>query len=62
MQNMDAQTVAKILVEEVVARFGTPYSIHSDQGEHFEEFSNPIPSSVSERLRKKSRWMKDYVK
>ncbi|CAC5414321.1 unnamed protein product [Mytilus coruscus] len=31
MPNMEARTVAKILVEEVVARFGIPYTIHSDQ-------------------------------
>ena len=33
---MEAATVAKILVEEVVARFGVPTYIHSDQGKQFE--------------------------
>ncbi|VDI22073.1 Hypothetical predicted protein [Mytilus galloprovincialis] len=36
MPNMEARTVAKILVEEVVARFGIPYTIHSDQGAQYE--------------------------
>ena len=36
MPNMEARTVAKILVEEVVARFGIPYTIHSDQGTQYE--------------------------
>jgi transposase InsO family protein len=33
---MEAKTVAKPLVEEVIVRFGTPYVIHTDQGVHFE--------------------------
>ena len=33
---MEAQTVAKILVEEVIARFLVPISIQSDQGKQFE--------------------------
>ena len=36
MQNMEASTVANILVEQVVSRFGIPYTIHSDQGRQFE--------------------------
>ena len=36
MQNMEASTVAHILVEQVVSRFGIPYTIHSDQGRQFE--------------------------
>ena len=32
MPNMEASTVASILVEQVVSRFGIPYFIHSDQG------------------------------
>ncbi|XP_021369847.1 uncharacterized protein K02A2.6-like [Mizuhopecten yessoensis] len=36
MPNMEAQTVAKVLVEEVISRFGVPYNIHSDQGSQFE--------------------------
>lgn len=36
MPNMEAQTVAKILVEEVIARFGVPNQIHSDQGRQYE--------------------------
>ena len=34
--NMEAVTVAKILVNEVIARFGIPNQIHSDQGKKFE--------------------------
>ena len=36
MPNMEACTVAKILVEEVLCRFGIPQTIHSDQGRQFE--------------------------
>ena len=36
MPNMEACTVAKILVEEVLCRFGIPQKIHSDQGRQFE--------------------------
>ena len=36
MPNMEAKTVAKLLVEEVIFRFGTPYVIHTDQGVQFE--------------------------
>ena len=36
MPNMGACTVAKILVEEVLCRFGIPQTIHSDQGRQFE--------------------------
>ena len=36
MPNMKANTCAKILVEEVRARFGVPNKIHSDQGRQFE--------------------------
>jgi hypothetical protein len=30
MANMEAGTVARIIVEEVVTRFGVPHVIHSD--------------------------------
>ena len=36
MPNMEAQTVAQFVAQEVVARFGVPYAIHSDQGKQFE--------------------------
>ena len=36
MPNMEAATVAKIVAKEVVARFGVPSAIHSDQGKQFE--------------------------
>lgn len=36
MPNMEAKTVAKLIVEEVVTRFGTPRIIHSDQGRQYE--------------------------
>ncbi|VDI17467.1 Hypothetical predicted protein [Mytilus galloprovincialis] len=36
MPNMEAKTVAKIIVEEVLVRFGVPHWIHSDQGRQFE--------------------------
>ena len=36
MANMEAGTVAKIVVEEVVTKFGIPNKIHSDQGRQFE--------------------------
>jgi len=36
MPNMEAVTVARLLVEQVVCRFGMPQIIHSDQGRQFE--------------------------
>ena len=36
MHNMESATVAKLLVNEVVSRFGVPNKIHSDQGRQFE--------------------------
>ena len=36
MPNMEASTVAKTLVENVLCRFGIPQKIHSDQGRQFE--------------------------
>ena len=36
MPNMEAVTVANIVAKEVVARFGVPSAIHSDQGKQFE--------------------------
>ena len=36
MPNMESKTVAKIIVEEVVARFGTLRIIHSDKVRQFE--------------------------
>jgi hypothetical protein len=36
MPNMEARTVVKIIVEEVIVRFGAPYFIHSDRGRQFE--------------------------
>lgn len=36
MPNMEAQTVAKILVEEVFAKLGVPRILHSDQGRQYE--------------------------
>ncbi|CAG2214803.1 unnamed protein product [Mytilus edulis] len=36
MPNMEASTVANILMTEVISRFGVPTIIHSDQGSQFE--------------------------
>lgn len=36
MPNMEAQTVAKILVKEVFAKLGVPRILHSDQGRQYE--------------------------
>ena len=36
MPNMEAKTVAKIIVEQFIARFGVPYTIHSYQGRQYE--------------------------
>jgi transposase InsO family protein len=36
MCNMEAETVARLIVEQVIVRFGVPYSIHSDQGTQYE--------------------------
>ena len=36
LPNQEAVTVARVLVEEWICRFGTPDTIHSDQGRNFE--------------------------
>ena len=36
LPNIEACTVAKILVDEILCRFGIPQKIHSDQGRQFE--------------------------
>ena len=36
MANMEAKTIASLLVEEVITRFGVPLYIHSDQGRQYE--------------------------
>ena len=36
MRDMEAQTVAEILVREFISRMGVPMVIHSDQGRNFE--------------------------
>ena len=36
MPNMEAVTVAKVLVNEMISRFGFPDKIHSDEGRQFE--------------------------
>jgi hypothetical protein len=36
LPNQEAETVAKVLVDQFVSRFGTPVELHSDQGRNFE--------------------------
>ena len=36
LRNQEAETVAKVLVEQFICRFGVPLSIHTDQGTNFE--------------------------
>ena len=36
LPNQEAETVAKVLVDQFVSRFGTPAQLHSDQGRNFE--------------------------
>ena len=36
LPNLEATTVAEVLVKEFVCRFGTPQILHSDQGRNFE--------------------------
>ncbi|KRX51907.1 hypothetical protein T09_11139 [Trichinella sp. T9] len=36
LANMEASTVAKVLVEKYIAYFGAPDYLHSDQGRSFE--------------------------
>ena len=36
MPNMETKTVATLLIEQVISRFGVPYRLHSDQGRQFE--------------------------
>lgn len=34
--NMEAKTMAKLIVEEVFVRYGIPFTVHSDQGRQYE--------------------------
>ena len=36
MPNIEARTVADIIVRDIVSRFGVPFIIHSDQGMQYE--------------------------
>ena len=36
MPNMEAVTVARLMIEQMICRFGIPRKIHSDQGRQFE--------------------------
>uniref|UniRef100_A0A8C6KN09 Integrase catalytic domain-containing protein n=1 Tax=Nothobranchius furzeri TaxID=105023 RepID=A0A8C6KN09_NOTFU len=36
LHNQEAKTIARVLTEECVCRFGVPRSLHSDQGRNFE--------------------------
>ena len=36
IRDMEAVTVARCLVNEVICRFGVPDSLHTDQGKNFE--------------------------
>lgn len=36
VQNMEAETVAQVMVQEIICRFATPHALHSDQGRTFE--------------------------
>ena len=36
MKNIEAITVADLLVKEFICRFGIPRQLHSDQGKQFE--------------------------
>ena len=36
LRSQDAQTVARVLVEQFICRYGVPENIHSDQGSNFE--------------------------
>ena len=36
LPNQEAETMAKVLVDQFVSRFGAPAQLHSDQGRNFE--------------------------
>ena len=36
LPNQEAETVVKVLVDQLVSRFGAPAQLHSDQGRNFE--------------------------
>jgi transposase InsO family protein len=36
LQNMEAETVARVIMEQVITRFGVPSIIHSDHGRQYE--------------------------
>ena len=39
LPNQEAVTVAKVLLQQFVSRFGVPMAVHSDQGRNFESVS-----------------------
>ena len=45
LKNKEAETIAKVLVEQVFARFGVPLSILSDQGKEVEVVYRRLPGS-----------------
>ncbi|CAC5410702.1 unnamed protein product [Mytilus coruscus] len=47
MENMEASTVANIIVTEIICRFGVPTQIHSDQGRQFETAEEAVASERS---------------
>ena len=51
--NQEAITVAKVLVEEMVCRFGVPLESHSDQGRNFESL---VFSEMCRILRIRKTW------
>ncbi|VDH97082.1 Hypothetical predicted protein [Mytilus galloprovincialis] len=55
MPNMEASTVVKIIVEEVIARFGVPSWIHSDQGRQYESRKDDDSESDKEESTSKSK-------
>ena len=36
MPNESAQTCARVILNEVICRYGCPLSLHSDQGQNYE--------------------------
>jgi hypothetical protein len=46
LENQEAVTVADVLVNDCVTRFGIPWSLHSDQGPNFESKVNKILSET----------------
>lgn len=68
MPNMEAVSIARILVEGVICRLGFPYIVHTDQGSQFESWSllcsgplSMMGSAIGDQHRLQDSRTRDYI-